>query len=111
MCASSIILNLPKWFELELKDMLYTPETGLVPYNGNSTSTKEDIITIVDGTWLRYNNYYVNYYMHWTLFLITGVVPLGALAFFNLRIYLRLKSVRQIRSNTKQVFFDLFWVL
>ena len=97
VCVVSLIINSPKWFELELKDMVFDEELGLMPATENST----EIITIVAGTWLRYNQNYVNYYMHWTLFLLTGVVPLGALFFLNLRIYLRLKSVRQIRSNTR----------
>ena len=64
-----------------------------------NNSTEPEII--VAGTWLRYNEYYVHYYMHWTLFLTTGVFPLGALLYFNISIYLRLKSVQQIRSNSK----------
>ena len=93
----SILLNLPKWFELELKDMVFSEKGGLTPVTENVTT---EVITIVAGTWLRYNDYYITYYMHWTLFLTTGVLPLAALFYLNLRIYFRLKSVRQVRTST-----------
>ena len=104
----SLLINLPKWFELELKDMVYSPAEGLIPISDKNTSLLNlelenetlEVITIVAGTWLRYNDYYVTYYMHWTLFLTTGLLPLGALFYLNLRIYLRLKSVRQVRTST-----------
>ena len=104
----SLFINLPKWFELELKDMVYLPTEGLIPISAKNTSVLNlelenetlEVITIVAGTWLRYNDYYITYYMHWTLFLTTGLLPLGALFYLNLRIYLRLKSVRQVRTST-----------
>ena len=99
MLLWSILLNLPKWFELELKDMIFTENVGLTPITANTTNEVE-VITIVAGTWLRYNDYYITYYMHWTLFLTTGVLPLAALFYLNLRIYLRLRSVRQVRTST-----------
>ena len=77
--------------------MVFTEKGGLTPVTENVTT---EVITIVAGTWLRYNDYYITYYMHWTLFLTTGVLPLAALFYLNLRIYLRLKSVRQVRTST-----------
>ena len=103
----SLLINIPKWFELELKDMYFIPGVGLVDSNSNtslqfinSTVDEVEMVTIVDGTWLRYNENYVQYYLHWTCFLTTGVLPLAALFFLNLKIYLRLKEVRKIRGRS-----------
>ena len=94
---ASFIINFPKWFELELT-VSNDEKNGVSGFEQNN-STESEIM--VAGTWLRYNEYYVHYYMHWTLFLTTGVFPLGALLYLNISIYLRLKSVQQIRSNSK----------
>lgn len=96
----SLVINLPKWFELELKDMVVNQDGSLEPFNGTATEMSQ-IVTLVAGTWLRYNNYYVNYYMNWTLLITTGILPLAALFYLNLRIYLRLKAVRQVRTQTR----------
>lgn len=48
---------------------------------------------------IRYNKYYVQYYLHWTILLVTGILPLTTLAFLNTRIYLRITEVRKFRTS------------
>ncbi len=43
--------------------------------------------------------YYVTYYLHWTILLVTGILPLAALAYLNTRIYVRIKEVQKIRTS------------
>ena len=43
--------------------MVINEDGSLEPFNETNASEEErQIVTLVAGTWLRYNNYYVNYY-------------------------------------------------
>ncbi len=44
----------------------------------------------------------MTYYLHWSILLITGILPLAALAFLNTRIYVRIKEVQRIRTAVAQ---------
>lgn len=91
----SVVINFSRWFELKVEEYH-------VPLNENQSAELGSNYTVVlgiAGTWLRYNQYYVTYYLHWTILLATGIFPLVALAFLNTRIYLRIKEVQKVRTN------------
>ena len=117
----SVLLNIPRWFELELQKIQIPlqqeqqqqqqPNSSHSNSNSNSSSGSSFFpgssesennnftsVVVVGGTWLRYNQHYVTYYLHWTLLLSTGIFPLAALAFLNTRIYLRIKEVQKVRT-------------
>ena len=74
----SIILNVPKWMETKY---VYTER--------NSTEftnlTEYDIDFEVSE--LRDNPDYIHYYVNWTRLITTGLVPMGALIYFNFGIF------------------------
>ena len=113
----SIVINIPRWFELmiierhvdiltgqivnvtnaDLASEQQGPGSNTTSFNTSPNGT--ELVVGIAGTWLRYNKYYVNYYLNWTLLLVTGILPLTALGFLNTRIYRRIKEVQKIRTT------------
>jgi len=89
----SLAVNVPRWFELKMQEFVVPADEG-----GGANRTLKGIA----GTPLRYDQMYVTYYLHWTILLVTGILPLAALAFLNTRIYLRIKEVQKIRTAQTQ---------
>ena len=62
-------------------------------YNGNGTTEKTDVIMFGEKTRLvlanlRTNVLYTKYYTFITRLVVTGIIPILALLFFNINIYL-----------------------
>lgn len=51
---------------------------------------------------LRRNPYYINIYIHWMYLMVINVIPLAAITYFNLQIFLRVKTVNKMRYQLTQ---------
>ncbi len=105
----SVLLNLSRWFELRLQDILVLSngttveiDTSAADYSATNHPNGSYVVVTIAGTSLRYNPSYVTYYLHWTILISTGIAPLVALAFLNTRIYFRIKEVQKIRTSTSR---------
>ena len=76
----SILFNLPKFWELEIKEMDNVENTN------NSITNGKDM-TILDATDFRKNPIYSFVYVHLIQFFVKGIIPFGALLVLNLGIY------------------------
>ena len=73
----SVIFNLPKFFEFDVQEIVETnPET-------NSTYIEINL----NPTNLRLDDNYVYYYVNWSRFLVSGLIPLVSLTGLNFAIY------------------------
>ena len=88
----SVSLNIPKFFEMEL---VYVNVTD----TNNITREVRDF----EVTPMRLNPDYINYYIHWTRSLGTGVLPILFLLVTNISIYL---SLRRQRSSSPSISFS-----
>ena len=79
----SILFNIPKFWELEVKEN----EIDISETFVNTTTNHTAFTTIVDATDLRRNPNYSFYYVHLLQFFVKGIVPFGALLYLNLGIY------------------------
>jgi len=102
----SALLNIPKFFETELVTrevlVLHEPDSA---NEGNSTTgnltqlnmTKMNMTTYIM-TPLRNNPEYITYYVNWTRLLLTGIIPVSSLVYFNTRIFKGIKYAH-VRAN------------
>jgi hypothetical protein len=81
--VSSIIYNLPKFFEIELKEF----NNGV------------EIFYLVSASALRVNKLYIAIYIHWLYFIVMNLIPFFGITFFNLMIYRQVRIVNRIRSE------------
>ncbi|KAG5680361.1 hypothetical protein PVAND_009870 [Polypedilum vanderplanki] len=57
---------------------------------------------------LRRNHYYIHVYIHWMYLIVINVIPLSAITFFNLQIFMRVKTVNKMRYQlTKREMADI----
>ena len=75
----SILFNLPKFWELEIKEMDLDNTTNNSFANGTQMN--------LDATDLRKNPTYSFVYVHLIQFFVKGIIPFGALLLLNLGIY------------------------
>ena len=72
VCISSIIFNLPKFFESRV--VLMEKSDG-------------SMVSEIDVTELRKNPTYAIYYNCWARIIITGLIPIVLLIYFNYKVY------------------------
>jgi len=95
----SAVLNIPKFFETIIINRPVVTGTRLI-YNLNGTNvsltspTEVQYQTTVQLSQLRSNPLYTKYYTFLTRLVVTGIIPITALLFFNFNIYLGLKASR-----------------
>ena len=77
----SILFNLPKFWELEIK------AKDNVDNANNSIANETEMNFILDATDLRKNPTYSFVYVHLIQFFVKGIIPFGALLVLNLGIY------------------------
>lgn len=87
----SIVLNIPKYFET----VIVTNPTTIEKENGSILLGSVEYETTVILSDLRANPIYTKYYTFLTRLLVTGILPITSLLFFNLNIYLGLKAARR----------------
>ena len=80
--ALSVLFNLPKFFEAEIK---YDYESNETSSNANKTSYYD--IPTIDVTALRKDPDYAIYYHNWARLAVLGIVPFVMLVYFNTKIY------------------------
>jgi hypothetical protein len=51
---------------------------------------------------LRRNYYYIHIYIHWMYLVIINLIPLSAITYFNLQIFMRVKTVNKMRYQLTQ---------
>ena len=74
----SVIFNLPKFFEFDVQEIVDT----------NSETNMTYITKInLNPTNLRLDDNYVYYYVNWSRFLVSGLIPLVSLTVLNFAIY------------------------
>lgn len=57
---------------------------------------------------LRRNYYYIHIYIHWMYLIVINLIPLTAITFFNVQIFLRVKTVNRMRYQlTKREMADI----
>lgn len=71
-CILSILFNIPKFFEASVE---------MVKYH-DGTSRPE--ITVTE---LRKNPYYAIYYSCWARIIVTGILPIALMIYFNWKVY------------------------
>lgn len=77
----SIVLNIPKFMEVRFT---WTP----VEYeNGTVVENVTEYTMDFELTELRDNPQYIRYYIMWTQLITTGIIPMGALIYFNFGIF------------------------
>lgn len=82
----SVVLNVPKFME---SNFTWTPITSY-GNNGSTNSSESSIIEYEIGfevSELREHPDYIKYYTMWTRLITTGIIPLGALIYFNFGIF------------------------
>ena len=73
----SAIFNLPKFFEFDVQEIVETnSETNMTYAKINLNPTN-----------LRLDDNYVYYYVNWSRFLVSGLIPLVSLTVLNFAIY------------------------
>ena len=73
----SVIFNLPKFFEFDVQEIVETnSETNMTYAKINLNPTN-----------LRLDDNYVYYYVNWSRFLVSGLIPLVSLTVLNFAIY------------------------
>ena len=73
----SVIFNLPKFFEFDVQEIVETnSETNMTYAKINLNPTN-----------LRLDDNYVYYYVNWSRFLVSGLIPLVGLTVLNFAIY------------------------
>lgn len=82
MLILSVILNIPKFMETKFT---WTP----VPLSNPNATTDQDIeyaigLGVSD---LREDPDYIRLYINWTRLITTGLIPMGALIYFNFGIF------------------------
>ena len=77
----SILFNLPKFWELEVKEIENVDNTN------NSIANGTEMMNVLDATDLRKNPTYSFVYVHLIQFFVKGIIPFGALLLLNLGIY------------------------
>ena len=73
----SVIFNLPKFFEFDVQEIVET----------NSETNSTYIKINLNPTNLRLDDNYVYYYVNWSRFLVSGLIPLVGLTVLNFAIY------------------------
>ena len=73
----SVIFNLPKFFEFDVQEIVETNSET------NTTYAKINL----NPTNLRLDDNYVYYYVNWSRFLVSGLIPLVSLTVLNFAIY------------------------
>jgi len=95
----STILNIPKFFETEL----VTVEMEITNYNTTADRNVSQFanITTYLFTDLRNDKNYITFYVNWGKLVLTGLLPVTALLYFNICIYRRIKyaHIRSHRNN------------
>ncbi|TRY78311.1 hypothetical protein TCAL_05014 [Tigriopus californicus] len=84
----AFLINIPKFFETKLKETM-----------NNDTQTLQVSYVV---TRLRKNPIYINYYVNWFRLLGTGVLPMLALIYLNINIYLKIVETRKTREVQRQ---------
>ncbi|CAG9805038.1 unnamed protein product [Chironomus riparius] len=87
VAAFSILYNGVKFFELQLVE-------GIDPDYGTFYCPRASP--------LRRDPYYIKYYIHWMYLIVINVIPLSAITFFNLQIFMRVKTVNKMRYQLTQ---------
>lgn len=87
VAAFSILYNGVKFFELQLVEG-YDSDFGAFYCPRAST--------------LRRDPYYINIYIHWMYLVVINIIPLSAITFFNLQIFMRVKTVNRMRYQLTQ---------
>jgi len=84
----STALNIPKFWETELVTASIPDESGTTFVNVTSYILTE----------LRNDPLYITYYINWTRLLLTGILPVTLLGYFNTKIFRGIKYAH-VRSN------------
>ena len=94
----SILYNIPKFFDLEVAEKLENCLEDGIP-NDNSTAQSSNCTTymIIQPTDIRNNDDYILWYINISNLVVTAVIPLVLLTYFNYKIYTSLKQ-RQVRK-------------
>merc|ERR1719270_1335095 len=94
----SILLNIPKFLETEFISQRVPIDEGTSGNQNNDTTEiyiEYEYEISVELSPLRTNPVYLKYYTFLTRLLVTGIIPISGLLFFNLNIYLGLKAARK----------------
>lgn len=87
VAAFSILYNAIKFFE-----------TKIVQGEDSTHGT----FYCVRASKLRRDPHYINIYIHWMYLIFINIVPLAAITFFNLQIFMRVKTVNKMRYQLTQ---------
>ena len=100
--AASIVINIPKFFELTLD---YYPRDEITSLDNGTMVNVTKYQVYLKVTDLRNDPNYIRYYINWTRFLATGLGPMAALVFFNYSIFRGIRSAHclllRCHSNSK----------
>lgn len=84
----SVILNIPKFMETKFT---WTPlNSGAISSNSSANSSGDQEIEYAIGLGvsdLREDPDYIRFYINWTRLITTGLIPMGALIYFNFGIF------------------------
>jgi 7 transmembrane receptor (rhodopsin family) len=83
----SLVYNAIKFFEIQLVE-------GEDPDYGTFYCARANS--------LRRNPVYINVYIHWMYLIVINVIPLSAITYFNLQIFIRVKKVNKMRYQLTQ---------
>lgn len=86
----SILINIPKLFELKLIDFVFVDE---------ETNETHHFVEVIP-TALRQNPAYITFYRHWTRVIFDFILPFSSLLFLNSYIYYSMR--RQKTNNTRR---------
>lgn len=90
----SIALNVPKFLECKF----HWADVG---GNGTSTADEGELDVAIAATDLRNHPDYIRFYINWTRLVTTGLLPMGALIFFNWNIF-RYSLTLHVLSRAKE---------
>ena len=85
----ALILNVPKFLEAQFT---WTP----IKVNGSVPSDNVEYEIGYQTTALRDDPHYIQFYINWTRLITTGIIPMGALIYFNFGIFRGI----QVRLNS-----------
>ena len=94
----SVVFNIPKYFDLEIKESVHSNETNST-YMATSNHSTTYILVDTD---LRRNQTYVFWYVNVANFLVTCLIPLVSLIYLNGNLYQRRKNFLQQQIQRRQ---------
>ena len=107
----SIVFYLPKFWELQVNEVVREVSVQRNEFSENNTHIKEDIIlkssTTINETSLRHNKIYVLWYVTIFNVVMTSAIPLILLAYLNAKVYYGLKYIQKSRVNLRATSTDL----